>query len=72
MSVLKGDQEGFFYPVAVPEAYVEKGMKVGYITNYFGEKVSEIVAPLSGVLIYIGAVPSVKKGDNLGYVGRAH
>ena len=68
-SVLKGDQEGFFYPVAVPEAYVQKGMTVGYITNFFGEKVSEIVAPVSGVVIYIGSVPSVKKGDNLGYVG---
>ena len=68
--VLKGDQDGMFYPVAVPRAYVSKGTPaVGYITNYFGEKVSEITAPVSGVLIYIGSVPSVKKGDNLGYVG---
>lgn len=67
--VLKGDQEGIFYPLAGPQAYVQKGMKVGYITNYFGEKISDIVAPVSGVLIYIGSVPTVKKGDNLGYVG---
>jgi predicted deacylase len=67
--VLKGDQEGMFYPLVVPEAYVQKGMRVGYITNYFGEKVSDILAPVSGVIVYIAAVPSVKKGDNLGYVG---
>lgn len=67
--VLKGDQEGMFYPLVVPEAYVQKGMSVGYITNYFGEKVSDIIAPVSGVIVYIAAVLSVKKGDNLGYVG---
>jgi predicted deacylase len=67
--VLKGDQDGIFYPLAVPMAYVQKGMRVGYITNYFGEKVSDILAPISGVMVYIASVPSMKKGDNLGYVG---
>ena len=68
-TVLKGEEDGIFYPLVVPDAYVQKGMKLGYITNFFGEKVSEIVAPVSGVVIYIASVPTVKKGDNLGYVG---
>jgi len=68
-SVVKGDQDGIFYPAAVPNAYVEKGAKLGHITNFFGERISEIVAPVSGVVVYISALPTVNKGDNLGYVG---
>jgi hypothetical protein len=27
-------------------------------------------APLSGVVIYVGAAPSMKKGDNVAYIGK--
>jgi predicted deacylase len=68
-AVVKGDQDGIFYALVVPEAYVQKGMTIGYITNFFGERISEVVAPVSGVVVYIASVPTVNKGDNLGYVG---
>ena len=43
---LASEQNGIFYPLAVPMAYVAKGMKVGYVTNYFGEKTADILAPV--------------------------
>jgi len=63
------DREGMFFPLVGPEAYVEKGMKVGFIQDYFGAHVADVTAPNSGVVIYIRAVPSLKKGDNLVYIG---
>jgi predicted deacylase len=68
-SAVTSDREGIFYPVVVPEAYVTQGMKIGYITDYFGAKVWDITAPVSGVVLYIGAVPSMKKGDNIAHIG---
>jgi predicted deacylase len=68
-SVVTSDRDGIFYPLVVPEAYVKQGMKIGYLTDYFGEKVWDVTAPVSGVVLYIGAVPSMKKGDNIGYIG---
>jgi len=68
-SVVSSDREGVFYPLAKPEAYVEKGSTLGYLTDYFGKKVEDIASPISGVIIYIGAVPSMKKGDTVAYVG---
>jgi hypothetical protein len=44
-------------------------MKIGYATDQFGEKITDFTAPLSGVVIYIRAVPSLKKGDNVAYIG---
>jgi len=58
-----------FYPLALPENYVSKGMKIGYITDYFGKKVSDVVSPIGGVVLYIGAVPSLKKGDTIAHIG---
>jgi predicted deacylase len=63
------DRDGVFFPLALPEGYVRKGMAIGYLTDYFGDKVSDVVAPVSGVVIYIRAVPSAKKGDTLAYIG---
>ncbi len=68
-STVVSEQEGIFYPLVVPEAYVQKGTRLGYITNYFGERISEVTSPIAGVVLYICAVPSMKKGDNISYVG---
>ena len=69
VAVVGGDRDGFFHPLVTPEAYVEKGMRIGYATDQFGEKIVDFTAPLSGVVIYIRAVPSLKKGDNVAYIG---
>ncbi len=41
-------------------AYVERGMLVGYTADYFGNKLADVTAPLSGVITYICSVPSMK------------
>lgn len=67
--VLSSDIDGVFYPLAAPEAYVSKGMPIGYVTDYFGQKIRDAVAPVDGIVLYIGAVPSLKKGDTMAHIG---
>ena len=69
ITVLTSEQDGVFYPLAGPEAYVKQGMKIGYVTDYFGNKVWDAIAPVSGVIVYIGAVPSMSKGNTVAYIG---
>jgi predicted deacylase len=66
---IPSDQAGVFYPVVRRGTYVEAGMKVGSVTDYFGKTVAEIRAPAAGVVLYIRAVPSLKKGDTLADIG---
>jgi hypothetical protein len=40
-------------------------MKIGFVTDYFGKLILEARAPVSGVILHINAVPSLKKGDNI-------
>ncbi len=69
ITIIKSEHDGIFYPLVVPEAYVRQGMKLGYITDYFGNKLADITTPVAGVITLIGAVPSMKKGDTAAYVG---
>jgi len=69
ITVLTSEQDGVFYPLASPEAYVKQGMRIGYVTDYFGNRVWDAVAPVSGVIIYIGALPSMSKGNTVAYIG---
>jgi predicted deacylase len=69
VSVMTSDLDGVFYPLVGPEAYVSQGMKIGYVTDYFGKKVWDATAPVAGVVLYIGAVPSLKKGDTIAHIG---
>ena len=68
-TVITADREGVFFPLIGPEAYVAKGMRIGYITDYFGDKVADVTAPVAGIVIYVRAIPSLKKGDNLVDIG---
>ncbi len=69
ITMVKSDYEGIFYPLVVPEAYVHEGMLVGYITDFFGNRIANVTAPVTGVVTLVCSVPTMKKGDNVVYIG---
>jgi predicted deacylase len=69
IDTISSDQTGVFYPVVNRGTYVEEGMKVGYVTDYFGNTIFEAHAPAAGVVLYICGVPSMKKGDTVANIG---
>ena len=62
-------EAGLFYPLVRRGAYVEKDMKIGYVTDALGKTVFEARSPAAGVVLYICAVPSMKKGDTIANIG---
>ena len=69
VDTVSSDQAGIFYPIVARGTYVEEGMKVGYVTDYFGNTIFEARAPAAGVVLYICGVPSMKKGDTVANIG---
>jgi predicted deacylase len=63
------DGPGIWYPLVKRGTYVEAGMKLGYVTDYFGKVILEARAPAAGVVLHLNAVPSLKKGDNIADIG---
>lgn len=62
--------DGIFYPSKVAGEYVSKGMKLGYVTNYFGETLETIKASEDGILLIILGTPPVNKGETLAVIGK--
>ena len=63
------DGPGIWYPLVKRGTYVQEGMKLGYITDYFGKVILEPRAPAAGVVLHVNAVPSLKKSDNIANLG---
>jgi uncharacterized protein len=63
------DGPGIWYPLVQRGTFVAAGMKIGYVTDYFGKVILDARAPEAGVILHINAVPSLKKGDNIADIG---
>jgi uncharacterized protein len=68
-TVVTSQRDGVFIPSAAPEQRVAKGAPIGSITDYFGVKQEVVSSPVDGMIIYIRAIPSLKKGDNIVDIG---
>jgi predicted deacylase len=66
---IAADQDGVFHPSVDRAADVAKGAKIGVITDYLNRPLKEIVAPEAGTIMFIRAVPSLKKGDTIASIG---
>lgn len=66
---VSSEQAGIFYPLVKPGSYAEAGMKLGYVTDFWGRPVADARAREAGVVLYVRAVPSVGKGDTVASVG---
>jgi len=60
---------GIWYPKVQRGTYVQEGMKLGTVTDYFGKVILEPAAPASGVILHVNAVPSLSKGVNIADIG---
>jgi predicted deacylase len=69
IDTVSSDQPGIFYPLVDRGTYVARGTRIGYVTDYFGRVVFEATSPAAGVVLYICAVPSMKKGDTIANIG---
>jgi predicted deacylase len=69
IDTVASEQGGIFYPLAPRGSYVEAGMKIGYVTDFYGKTIYEARAPVAGVVLYICGVPSMKKGDTVANIG---
>ncbi|UOQ69258.1 M14 family metallopeptidase [Hymenobacter volaticus] len=61
---------GFFYPLVKAGEFIYKGRKLGFVTDLFGNHLSEVISPVDGVVLYMSATPPIGKGDELFSIGQ--
>ena len=63
------DSAGIFNPLIPRDTWITAGTKLGYVTDYLGRKLTEIVSPETGLMLYIDAVPTMLKGGTVANIG---
>lgn len=63
------EEAGLFFPLVGRGDSVERGTKLGYVTDVFGRTVFEARAPAAGVVLSFCSSPSMRKGDPIANVG---
>ena len=66
---IASEQTGIFYAQVKRGTYVQQGMRVGYVTDYLGKTIFEARAPVSGIVLYVCAIPSMTKGATIANIG---
>jgi uncharacterized protein len=70
---ISAEQDGIFYPEVERDAQVAKGARLGTVRDYWGKILAEPAAPDGGTIMFVRALPTLRKGDtiaNLGIVRR--
>ena len=66
---VSADRDGMFHPAVDRDSHVAKGAKLGSVTDYLNRPLQDIVSPEAGVVMFVRALPSLKKGDTIASVG---
>jgi hypothetical protein len=66
---VSADRDGVFHPAVDRDARVPKGAPIGVITDYYDRKLQSVTAPEAGIVLFVRALPSLKKGDTLASIG---
>ena len=67
---IRAADTGIFYPLVTRGTNVKKGTPVGYLTDFFGNRLAEARAPFDGVILYILGTPPVSAGEPLFSLGQ--
>jgi predicted deacylase len=68
---IDSQHNGFFFPQVKAGEFIYKGRKLGYVTDLFGNHLTDVLAPVNGVVLVMTATPPINKGDNLFTIGEA-
>ncbi len=63
------DHTGVFFPMVTRGNFVEQGTRLGTITDFLGRKVAEPRSPSAGVVLFINALPSIRRGETIANIG---
>jgi uncharacterized protein len=63
------EHDGMFNPAVDRDREVTAGTRLGSITDYVNRPVQDVSAPEGGIVLFVRALPSLKKGDTVASIG---
>jgi hypothetical protein len=66
---IASEYNGVFFPQVPRDAHVAKGATIGLVKDVLNRPIGEIKSPDAGIIMFIRALPSLKKGDTIASLG---
>ncbi len=66
--VLTSPETGVWHPAVERGHTVSRGALLGVVTDFFGEKLAEVRAPLDGEVMYVVGTPAMNRGEPVAMV----
>jgi predicted deacylase len=63
--VITSTVDGLFYSVIKCGQTIKKGALLGYVTDYFGNRITDFYSPISGIVLMSYVTPVVNTGEDL-------
>jgi predicted deacylase len=67
--VMTSPATGVWIPEVEVGQTVAEGGLLGYVTDYFGDRIAEVRAPFAGVAMYVVETPAISQGEPVSMVG---
>jgi predicted deacylase len=67
--VIRSGATGLFHPLVERGHTVATGTPLGYVTDFHGRTLEQVVAPFAGEILYVVGTPPTSKGEPLAFVG---
>ena len=61
--------QGLYYPLVSRGDHVQEGQLVGYLNDYFGNRLQDVRSPYNGIILYIIATPPMSEGEPMVMIG---
>jgi len=61
---------GLYFPLVSRGDHVQQGELVGYLTDYFGNRLQDVKSPYDGIVLYIIATPPMNQGEPMVMIGK--
>jgi predicted deacylase len=69
-AVLTSPATGVWFPLVERGHTVQKGTVLGYLTDFFGNRVGEVTSPFAGTVLYVIGTPPMSQGEPVAMVGQ--
>lgn len=66
---IRSEHIGIFHPLTHGGRHVQKGERLGYLTDFFGTVIQRAIAPHDGIVMYVIATPPLSPGEPMVKIG---
>jgi predicted deacylase len=67
--VMTSPATGAWHPLVEVGQFVAEGGLLGYVTDFFGDRIAEVRAPFAGVAMYVVETPAMTQGEPVSMIG---